>query len=39
MPVILRYVKISRLQVLSQGESYLNILKLLTAETFKTYSI
>jgi hypothetical protein len=32
MPVILRYVKISRLHVLNQGESYLSILKLLRAE-------
>jgi hypothetical protein len=39
MPVILRYAKISRLQVLSQGESYLSILKLLTIEVLGTYSI
>jgi hypothetical protein len=39
MHVILRYVKISRLQVLSQGESYLSILKLLTAGELGIYSI
>jgi hypothetical protein len=37
MPVILRYVKISRLRILSQGESYLSILKLLIAEALVTY--
>jgi hypothetical protein len=31
--------KISRLELLSQGESYLSILKLLTAKTLRTYSI
>jgi hypothetical protein len=39
MFVILRYAKISRLQVLSQGESYLSILNLLTAEALGTYYI
>jgi hypothetical protein len=39
MSVILRYIKISWLQVLSQGESYLNILKLLITEALGTYSI
>jgi hypothetical protein len=39
MPVILRYVKISRLQIISQGESYLSILKLQIAEALETYSI
>jgi hypothetical protein len=39
MPVILRSAKISRLQVLSHSESYLSILKLLTAEALETYSI
>jgi hypothetical protein len=39
MSVILRYDKISRLQVLNQGESYLSILKLLTPESLGTYSI
>jgi hypothetical protein len=39
MPVIFRYAKISRLEILSQGESYLSILKLLIAEAFETYSI
>jgi hypothetical protein len=39
MHVIIRYVKISRLQVLSQGESYLSILKLQTAWALGTYFI
>jgi hypothetical protein len=39
MPIILRYVKISRLQVLNQSESYLSILKFLTAEALGIYSI
>jgi hypothetical protein len=39
MPVILRYARISRLFFLSQGESYLSILNLLTAEALGTYSI
>jgi hypothetical protein len=39
MPVMLRYAKISQLQVLSQSESYLSILKLQTAEALRTYSI
>jgi hypothetical protein len=39
MPVILRYAKISRLQIISQGESYLSILKLQIAEALETYSI
>jgi hypothetical protein len=39
IPVILRYVKISRLQLLSQGESYLSILKFLTTKALETYSI
>jgi hypothetical protein len=39
MHVIVRYAKISQLYVLSQGESYLSILKLMTAEALETYSI
>jgi hypothetical protein len=39
MPVILRHARISRLIFLSQGESYLSILKLLTVEALRTYSI
>jgi hypothetical protein len=39
MSVILRYAKISQLQILNQDESYLSILKLLTAEALGTYSI
>jgi hypothetical protein len=39
MPVILRFARISQLLFLSQVESYLSILKLLTAEALKTYSI
>jgi hypothetical protein len=39
MPVILSYAKIPRLLILSQGESYLSILKLQTAEALGIYSI
>jgi hypothetical protein len=39
MSVILKYAKMFRLRILSQGESYLSILKLLTAEALETYSI
>jgi hypothetical protein len=39
MSVIFRYIKISRLQLLSQGKSYLSILKFLTAKALETYSI
>jgi hypothetical protein len=39
MHVILIYAKMSWLWILSQGESYLSILKLLTAKALETYSI
>ena len=39
MSIIFRYAKISQLQVMSQDESYLSILKLQTAEALGTYSI
>jgi hypothetical protein len=39
MSVILIYAKISRLWILSQDESYMSILKLLTAEALDTYFI
>jgi hypothetical protein len=39
MPVILRYAKMSQVWILSQDESYLSILNLLTAEALRTYFI
>ena len=36
MPEIYMYAKISRLHILSQGESYLSILELLIAEAYGT---
>jgi hypothetical protein len=39
MHVILSYAKISRLQILNQGESYLSLLTFLIAEALETYFI